>query len=87
MKEGNKKSAVITLRCTPDMEKRIKNKAGQLGKPVSEIVMGYINEGLKKNTKYDKQRARVLVEYTVDSAYLDYGGKMCDNRLYFYHGY
>ena len=25
--------------------------------------------------------------YTVDSAYLDYGGKMCDNRLYFYHGY
>lgn len=62
MKEGNKKSAVITLRCTPDVEKRIKNKAGQLGKPVSEIVMEYINEGLKKNTRYDKQRARVLVE-------------------------
>ena len=62
MKERNRKSSVITIRCTPDMERRIKSKAGQLGKPVSEIVLSCIDEGLRKNTRHDKQRVRVLVE-------------------------
>ena len=62
MKERNRKSSVITIRCTPDMERRIKSKAGQLGKPVSEIVLSCIDEGLRKNTRHDKQRVRALVE-------------------------
>ena len=62
MNERNKKTSVITIRCTPDMEKRIRSKAGQLGKPMSEIVLGCIDEGLRRNTRHDKQRVRVLVE-------------------------
>lgn len=62
MNKRDKKTAIVTIRCTPEMEKRIKCKAEQLNEPVSKFAMDWISVGLKRNTRYDKKNAKTLVE-------------------------
>ncbi len=62
MKERDKKTVIISIRCTPEMEKRIKDKAERFEESVSEFTMDCISAGLKRKTRYDKKKARVLVE-------------------------
>lgn len=57
-----KKTRIISIRCTPEMEKKIKAKADQLGVPTSEFIMDEIEDGLKRITKHDRNHVRALVE-------------------------
>ncbi len=59
---SGKKSGSISIRCTPKMEERVKNKAGQTGLSVNAFVLNCIEPGLARKTKFDKYRARELVE-------------------------
>lgn len=57
-----KKTKIISIRCTPEMEKKIKTKADQLGIATSEFIMDEIEAGLKRITKHDRNHVRALVE-------------------------
>ncbi len=59
---NNRKTSVITVRCTPEMERRIKNKSGHLGITVSEYALGWMEAGLDRKTRHDKKKARAMVE-------------------------
>lgn len=62
MAEANRKTANISIRCTENLEKKIKEKAEQMGESVSEFVLDCIETRLKKNGRHDKDKARALVE-------------------------
>ena len=57
-----KKTKTISIRCTPEMEKKIKVKAEKLGVSASEFIMDEVEAGLKRTTKRDKNHVRALVE-------------------------
>lgn len=57
-----KKTKTISIRCTPEMEKRIKAKAEKLGISASEFIMDEVEAGLKRITKRDRNHVRALVE-------------------------
>jgi len=57
-----KKSRSISIRCTPEIEERVKNKVGQTGLSVNAFVLNCIEARLARKTKFDKYRARELVE-------------------------
>ena len=62
LSDKDKKSASVTVRCVPEMQKRVKNKADALGVTVSEFVSDCIEMKMKRNTKNDKRKVRILVE-------------------------
>lgn len=57
-----KKSANFSIRCTPKMEIRMKNKAKQLGMSTSEFVNNCIEASLARKTKYDRYHIAALVQ-------------------------
>ena len=57
-----KKSANFSIRCTPKMEIRMKNKAKQLGMSTSEFVNNCIEASLARRTKYDRYHVVALVQ-------------------------
>ena len=57
-----KKTRIISIRCTSEMEKKIKAKADQLGVSTSEFIMDELEDGLKRITKHDRNHVRALVE-------------------------
>ncbi len=59
---SGKKSSNISIRCTPKTEERVKNKARQTGLSLNAFVLNCIESGLARKTKFDKYRARELVE-------------------------
>jgi len=69
-KAGNyakiRKSDAMTIRCTPEMKNKIEIKSALKKQSVSEYVMEQIETGMKRNTKGDKGKARVLVELQED---------------------
>lgn len=60
-----KKSVNLSVRCTPKLEDRIKSKSRQLDMSVSEFVSNCIEGGLARKTKYDRHKARALVEMQI----------------------
>ena len=58
----NKKSAAITVRCTPEDKRKTKEKADSLGETLSEFSLECIEAGIKNNVRNKKQMARVLVK-------------------------
>lgn len=59
---NGRKSCIISIRCTPRMEERVKNKAAQMGLSANAFVINCMEAGLARKTKFDKYRARELVE-------------------------
>lgn len=62
MYKKNIRSEMLTVRCTPEKKKRMKTKADQLGISVSDFVSDCLDDRLKRNTKRNKHKVRVLVE-------------------------
>lgn len=62
MSESNKQTEKITMRCTPELKKRIKSKAKQFGQRESEFVRDQAEAGLQRKTKWDRKRVAALVE-------------------------
>ena len=57
-----RKTKTISIRCTPEMEKKIKTKAEKLGISASEFIMDEVEAGLKRITKRDRNHVKALVE-------------------------
>lgn len=62
MCKNDKKTEILTVRCTPEMKKRLKRKADQLGISISDFVADCFDDKLKRNTKRNKHKVKVLVE-------------------------
>lgn len=60
--EKYKKSEMISVRCTPEMKQKLQTKALQRNESVNDLVTGYVESGLKRRTRRDKDKARALVE-------------------------
>lgn len=62
MSESNKQTEKITIRCTPELKKRIESKAKQFGQRPSEFVRDQAETGLQRKTKWDRKKVAALVE-------------------------
>ena len=62
MSESNKQTEKITIRCTPELKKRIESKAKQFGQRPSEFVRDQAEAGLQRKTKWDRKKVAALVE-------------------------
>lgn len=60
--ERYKKSEMISVRCTPEMKQKLQTKALQRNESVNDLVTGYVESGLKRRTRRDKDKAKALVE-------------------------
>lgn len=57
-----RKTEIISLRCTAVTAKKLKEKSKKLGISVSEFIMDEIEPAIKRKTKRDKNHAKALVE-------------------------
>lgn len=62
MNKNNKKTEILTVRCTPEKKRRLVLKAEQLGISISDFVSDCLEDKLKRNTKRNKHKVRALVE-------------------------
>lgn len=62
MYKNNKKTEILTVRCTPEKKKKLKARVDQLGIPISVFVSDCLEDKLKRNTKRNKHKVRALVE-------------------------
>ena len=62
MLKSNRKGVTETFRCTKKLDKKIGEKAGQLGVNKSQFLSDCVETGLKRKSRYDKGKVRSLVE-------------------------
>lgn len=57
-----KKTVNVSFRCTIEQDSRIEEKARSMGEKKSEFISDCVEAGLKGTTRYDKGKAKSLVE-------------------------
>ena len=57
-----KKNVNVSFRCTIEQDRRIEEKARSMGEKKSEFISDCVEAGLKGTTRYDKGKAKSLVE-------------------------
>ena len=62
MLKSDRKTVMETFRCTVDLDKKIEAKAKHMGESKSKFLSECVETGLKRKTKYDKGKVRILVE-------------------------
>lgn len=62
----DKKAISVSFRCTVGLNRQIEAKAKHMEEKKSKFISDCIEAGLKRKTRYDKGKARALVEMQED---------------------